>query len=90
MYDKILHKSTAYLYLCGLLDDIIMERKKLNRLKSVLADKDKTSKWLAEELGKDKTTISKWCTNVSQPDVESLIKISKLLNVGVEEILVTD
>ena len=67
-----------------------MERKKLNRLKSVLADKDKTSKWLAEELGKDKTTISKWCTNVSQPDVESLIKISKLLNVGVEEILVTD
>lgn len=67
-----------------------MERKKLNRLKSVLADKDRTSKWLAEELGKDKTTISKWCTNVSQPDVESLIKISKLLNVGVEEILVTD
>lgn len=67
-----------------------MERKKLNRLKSVLADKDRTSKWLAEELGKDKTTISKWCTNISQPDVESLIKISKLLNVGVEEILVTD
>lgn len=67
-----------------------MTNKKLNRIKSVLADKDKTSKWLAEELGKDKTTISKWCTNTNQPDVESLIKISKLLNVGVEELLVTE
>lgn len=44
-----------------------MANKKLNRIKSVLADKDKTSKWLAEELGKDKTTISKWCTNTNQP-----------------------
>uniref|UniRef100_UPI0040250154 helix-turn-helix transcriptional regulator n=1 Tax=Alloprevotella sp. TaxID=1872471 RepID=UPI0040250154 len=67
-----------------------MANKKLNRIKSVLADKDKTSKWLAEELGKDKTTISKWCTNTNQPDVESLIRISKLLNVGVEELLVTE
>lgn len=67
-----------------------MTNKKLNRIKYVLADKDKTSKWLAEELGKDKTTISKWCTNTNQPDVESLIRISKLLNVGVEELLVTE
>ena len=67
-----------------------MTNKKLNRIKSVLADKDKTSKWLAEELGKDKTTISKWFTNTNQPDVESLIRISKLLNVGVEELLVTE
>lgn len=67
-----------------------MTNKKLNRIKSVLADKDKTSKWLAEELGKDKTTISKWCTNTNQPDVENLIRISKLLNVGVEELLVTE
>lgn len=67
-----------------------MTNKKLNRIKSVLADKDKTSKWLAKELGKDKTTISKWCTNTNQPDVESLIRISKLLNVGVEELLVTE
>ena len=67
-----------------------MTNKKLNRKKSVLADKDKTSKWLAEELGKDKTTISKWCTNTNQPDVESLIRISKLLNVAVEELLVTE
>lgn len=67
-----------------------MDNKKINRLKSVLADKDKTSKWLAEQLGKDKTTISKWCTNSNQPDVESLIKISKLLGVEVTDLLVTD
>lgn len=67
-----------------------MANKKINRIKSVLADKDKTSKWLAEQMGKDKTTISKWCTNSNQPDVESLIKISKLLDVEVNDLLVTD
>lgn len=67
-----------------------MANKKINRIKSVLADKDKTSKWLAEQMGKDKTTVSKWCTNSNQPDVESLIKISKLLGVEVNDLLVTD
>lgn len=67
-----------------------MANKKINRIKSVLADKDKTSKWLAEQMGKDKTTISKWCTNSNQPDVESLIKISKLLDVEVNDLLVKD
>lgn len=67
-----------------------MANKKLNRIKSVLADKDKTSKWLAEELVKDKTTISKWCTNTNQPGVESLIKISKLLGVEVNDLLITN
>ncbi len=67
-----------------------MVNKKINRIKSVLADKDKTSKWLAEQLGKDKITISKWCTNTNQPDVESLIKISKLLNVDLADLVVLD
>lgn len=67
-----------------------MSNKKLNRLKVVLAEKDHTSKWLAEQLGKDKTTISKWCTNTNQPDVESLIKIAKLLEVEVNSLLITD
>ena len=67
-----------------------MVNKKINRIKSVLADKDKTSKWLAEQLGKDKTTISKWCTNTNQPDVESLIKISKLLNVDLADLVALD
>lgn len=67
-----------------------MASKNLNRIKVVLADKQRTNKWLAEQLGKDKTTISKWCTNSSQPDLESLMKIAKLLNVEVTELLRTN
>lgn len=67
-----------------------MASKNLNRLKVVLADKQRTNKWLAEQLGKDKTTISKWCTNSSQPDLESLMKTAKLLNVEVAELLRTN
>lgn len=67
-----------------------MTHKELNRLKLLLVEKKKTGLWLAEQLGKDKTTISKWCTNSSQPDVECLIKISMLLNVELSDILIVD
>lgn len=67
-----------------------MASKNLNRIKVVLADKQRTNKWLAEQLGKDKTTISKWYTNSSQPDLESLMKTAKLLNVEVTELLRTN
>lgn len=67
-----------------------MANKKLNRLKIVLAEKERTNNWLAEQLGRDKATISKWCTNTSQPDLENLIKISKLLKVNVSELLRLD
>lgn len=67
-----------------------MAHKELNRLKLLLVEKKKTGLWLAEQLGKDKTTISKWCTNSSQPDVACLIKISKLLNVELSDILIVD
>ena len=63
-----------------------MANKDFNRLKVVLAEKKRTNKWLAEQLGKDQGTISKWCTNTSQPDMETLARISKLLGVGVEEL----
>ena len=53
--------------------------KRINRLKIVLVEKDKTSKWLAEQLGKDSSTISKWCTNSSQPSIETLLQIAQLL-----------
>ena len=69
---------------------IVMTHKELNRLKLLLVEKKKTGLWLAEQLGKDKTTISKWCTNSSQPDVGCLIKISKLLNVELSDILIVD
>lgn len=64
-----------------------MANKQLNRIKVVLADKQRTNKWLAEQLGKDKTTISKWCTNSSQPDLESLLKTAKLLEVEITDLV---
>lgn len=67
-----------------------MANKKLNRLKIVLAEKEKSNNWLAEQLGRDKATVSKWCTNTSQPDIETFIKISKLLNVGLTELVRVD
>ena len=57
----------------------------INRLKLLLVEKKKTSKWLSEHLGIIPSTVSKWCTNTSQPDMETLARIAKLLNVGVEE-----
>ncbi len=64
-----------------------MANKDLNRIKVVLADKKKTNKWLAEQLGKDQTTISKWCTNTSQPDLGSLMKTAKLLGVELTDLV---
>ena len=64
-----------------------METKDLNRLKVVLAEKKRTNKWLAEQLGKDPATISKWCTNIAQPSVENLIDIARCLEVNVNELL---
>ena len=61
----------------------------LNRLKAVLADSGKTNKWLAEQLGKDPVTISKWCTNTTQPDLRTLSRIADVLKVDVRELLVS-
>lgn len=59
----------------------------LNRLKIVLVEKKKTSKWLAEELGKNPSTVSKWCTNVSQPDLLTLNRIAELLDIDVKSLI---
>ena len=64
-----------------------MENKDLNRLKVVLAEKKKTNKWLAEQLGKDPATISKWCTNSEQPNLENLVEIAKCLEVTVNDLI---
>lgn len=61
----------------------------LNRIKGVLADKDKTNLWLAQKLGKNKSTVSKWCTNDQQPTLETLFDIAEVLEVEVSELLVT-
>ena len=57
--------------------------KDINRIKVVLVEKKRTSKWLAGELGKDPATISKWCTNSSQPDLQTLTKVAQLLDVEI-------
>ena len=69
--------------------DFKMEQnKELNRLKVVLVEKKRTAKWLAQELGKDAATISKWNSNTSQPSLETLRKIADLLEVDVRELLI--
>ena len=60
----------------------------LNRLKVVLVEQDKTGKLLAEQLGKSTCTVSKWCQNTIQPDVKTLDKIAKLLNVSIKDLLI--
>ena len=64
-----------------------MDSKRLNRIKVVLAEKDKSNKWLAEQLGKDQATISKWVTNTTQPNLEMLLLIAKVLEVNVNELV---
>jgi transcriptional regulator with XRE-family HTH domain len=61
--------------------------KKLNRIKTALVDNGKTNKWLAEQLGKDPATVSKWCTNVSQPSLEVMMRIATLLNVEMNDLV---
>lgn len=59
----------------------------INRIKLVLVEKKKTNKWLAEQLGKDPATVSKWCTNTAQPQLETLIAIADILSVSIEDLL---
>ena len=62
----------------------------MNRIKVVLVEKKKTSKWLAEVLGKNPATISKWCTNTSQPSLETLFQIAECLGVKVQDLISKD
>ena len=62
----------------------------INRLKVVLAERKKTNKWLCEQLNVNPSTVSKWCTNSSQPDIETLIKISYLLDVDLDDLVNKD
>jgi len=67
------------------------KRKKIyNRIKAVLAEKGKTNIWLAEKVDVNKTTVSKWCTNSTQPTMESLFDIADALNVDVRDLLVSN
>lgn len=64
-----------------------MSKKPINRLKAVLAEQNKTNKWLAEQLQKNETTVSRWCTNEVQPSMENLVLIAEILGVDVKELI---
>lgn len=74
-------------YLCTTIYCIMED---INRLKVVLAEKKKTNKWLAEQMGVNPTTVSKWCTNSSQPDLANLLRMADILKVDIKELLVRE
>ena len=65
-----------------------MAKKDINRIKIVLVENKRTDKWLADELGKDPATVSKWCTNSSQPSLETLVQVAEALDVDVRTLIV--
>ena len=80
IYNNILFNTFAY-------HAKNMSKKAINRLKVVLVEKNLTSKWLAEKLGKNEATISRWCTNDVQPSLKTIVEISKLLGVYPSELI---
>lgn len=77
----------VYLYLYTEENVFYGKRKMINRLKIVLAEEQKSSKWLAEQLGKDRATVSKWVTNTMQPDARNLLRIAEALNIDAGRLL---
>ena len=61
--------------------------KQLNRIKIVLVEQNKTAKWLSGQIGKNVCSVSRWCTNSAQPDLNTLFRIAEILNVDVRELL---
>ena len=74
-------------YICKQIPIMWSIMENLNRIKVVLVEQNKTGKWLAEQLGKYRSTVSKWCSNKIQPDLATLSKIAGLLNVDIRELL---
>jgi len=66
-----------------------MDKEVYNRIKAVLAEQGKTNNWLADELGMNRTTVSKWCRNQMQPRVETLFQIAKVLKIDVRKLLIS-
>lgn len=66
-----------------------MPQNAINRIKVVLVEQGRTNKWLAEKMGKNNTTVSRWCTNEMQPSLETLVKIAEVLKVDVRELIVS-
>ena len=80
-------KLKYFHYICNIK---LCNMEDINRIKLVLVEKKRTSKWLAEQIGVTPSTVSKWCTNSSQPDLGNLLKIADLLEVDIKELLVRE
>jgi len=80
-------KVIYFHYICAIKPN---DMEDINRIKVVLVEKKRTNKWLAEQMGVKPSTVSKWCTNSSQPDIASLLKIADLLEVDIKELLVRE
>lgn len=74
-------------YICKISNDTGTNMKDVNRLKLVLVEQKRTGKWLAEQLGKDPSTVSKWCSNVTQPTLDTLVNIAKVLGVSIKDLI---
>ncbi len=66
-----------------------MESQKINRIKIALVENGKTGKWLAEQVGKNEATVSRWCSNKMQPSLDTLVRISELLDIDVKDLIVS-
>lgn len=66
-----------------------METERINRIKVVLVEQNRTGKWLAAQLQKNEATISRWCSNTSQPSLDMLVKIATILNVEPKDLINT-
>ena len=75
------------IFVANIILTAMTNNKDLNRLKVILAEKKKTNLWLSKQLGCAPTTVSKWCTNSSQPPLETLLKITKLLDVDIKDLI---
>lgn len=67
-----------------------MESQKINRIKIALVENGKTGKWLAEKVGKNEATVSRWCSNKMQPSLDTLVRISELLDIDVKDLIVSN
>lgn len=85
--DIYVNADYFFIYLKGQVIFTSKMSKDINRIKVVLADKKRTNKWLAEQLGKDPGTVSKWCTNTMQPNLETLVEIARHLEVEPKDLL---
>ena len=86
---EMMKNRQAFLSLHRTKENPYGKRKRHNRIKVVLVEKKRTNKWLAKQLEKDPATVSKWCTNTSQPSLETLLRISQILEVDIRELLIS-